>query len=308
MNQPTLPPGTVNLSPQKWREKRPKYRALAGCRDEIVRRYLAKESVESLAAEFGVGISGIYYHLKVADVPRTVGHRSRCTFDETVFDGLPNCAAAAYFCGLLLADGSIGRQTSSGCPTVSLCLQASDIELVKAFREFLKSDHKIEVRQTGGFGGKNLTARISVTSMRLAGVLAKWGVVPRKSGREEAHPLMATNPHFWRGCVDGDGWVSLLRQKGHRHMPAVGLTGSLQLMEQFRAFVLSLSPQCRGSIHRNHSIWMFTTTGTYAVPVIRSLYDHECPSLERKSRVAREMFSWESRTPRLGCHYSRRRN
>ena len=114
---------------------------------------------------------------------------------------------ARYWAGFLFADGTIVRRT--GSPEVAVVLAEKDVAHVEKLRSFLGSDPAItrirKEQQRGNFGGASGTVRFSVRSERLVGRLEHAGMVANQ-GRVACVEL-AHSADFWRGVVDGDGWV-----------------------------------------------------------------------------------------------------
>ncbi len=128
----------------------------------------------------------------------------------------------AYWLGFLAADGCV---TDSGY--VRLALKESDGAHVKAFRDTLGSEHKIQ-------HGKGFVA-VTIGCHQLARDLTRLGVCPRKTLTMKVD--MDSIPdhlrrHYWRGVVDGDGCWHLRTHHGRPHI-SVGITGTEDTCVQF---------------------------------------------------------------------------
>ena len=213
-------------------------------RDEIRRRYEAGDRVKDIRADCGVaGVADIAVSL--GSTPRRPGRWME--LDETRFDGLgpDGDDEALYWAGFLMADGCVDdRRGPGGRPQIRLSLQAGDADHVAAFREFLGSNHKLGRQRHGGRHGgpDSQQVRICVTSGALAAALAKVGVVPRKSHCAKALAGVERSRHFWRGAVDGDGCVRLVRTP-RQVRPYLSLDGaSDELLRQFYDFADANAP------------------------------------------------------------------
>ncbi len=108
----------------------------------------------------------------------------------------PDCA---YFIGFLMADGCV---TGKNGEKLDVLIHGKDRIILERLREFLKSDHPISVVRE-----KYVAFRI--VSPRLTANLAQYGIVPRKTGKEQIKNI--PNEYlrdFIRGYFDGDGCIS----------------------------------------------------------------------------------------------------
>lgn len=222
-------------------------------------------------------------------------HTRTYTLNEAAFDGTSE--EAAYFAGLLFADGCVSDRGE-----LSLSLSRDDGVMVERFREFLGSSHPIRVipGAVPSHGEKHI---LKVRSARLVAALARLGIGPRKSAVATAPAVMRCNPAWWRGCIDGDGWVGLSRDRRPGRAPAaiLGFCGSRRAVEQFAEFVQLTSPgrpvACRPN-GRSEVNWYLRVHGRRAADVIRVLYTGSAIALPRKLAKAREVASHYAEPPR----------
>lgn len=216
--------------------------------------------------------------------------------DHGFFDRI-DTELKAYFLAAMGGDGCVARDTNE----IIFSLKAADIALVEAFRSALRIGNEVRVRKTekdfGGYHFRYKSAVVSVKSQSLAEALAKYGIVPAKTGRmvpalvPDQVPGHLERP-YWRGWVDTDGWVCprLTAAKladGKRRQFEVGLTGDRPVVEAFREFCLRHVPT-RAEIQANHGIWSFAVTDSYAMRIASLLYDGATVYLERKYQAYRE--------------------
>jgi len=185
---------------------------------------------------------------------------------------------AAYWIGFLFADGSVIQQ-QKGAPQVQLRLSEIDRGHLEKFREFLDSTHAITTSPPGNFGGyqSRASARYAVTSRRLAGRLLEMG---RYEGT--IAPELATSRHFWRGVVDGDGSIYILKT-GYS---GISLVGSQRLLEAFLGFLRERSLSGRMTIRPHKSIHGLSTASYLAELIIDELYRNATTALDRKAAAA----------------------
>ena len=205
------------------------------------------------------------------------------TLNEAAFD--VETDEAAYWVGMLITDGNVSRRGHY----VSLGLQERDRAHVEAFRRFLGSSHKISrtparTNRQGKRSGPQV--RLSVASRRLCSALGRYGVVPAKTHSAQVVGL-EWSAAFWRGAVDGDGWVSVTKN-GY---PQIGLVGSRQLTTQFLDFIRGLCPECRATVRSIKTIFGVMLTGRFARRVIEALYGAGGVALGRKRATAARILA-----------------
>ncbi len=218
--------------------------------------------------------------------------------DESVFDDAENSCSAAYWVGFLFGDGNV---TDFG--VVRIQLSGTDRCHVEKFRDFLGTTAPISVipASSSVMGDGRRVSRhemlsLSACSVRLASALSRYGVVPRKTHVAKAVGL-EQSPCFWRGLVDADGTICLLRSSGHLYVD-LSAVGSEALMGQFSAFIRKISPGCKATVRKHKTIWRVATAGRHAYAVIKCLYGGGGPALDRK--MARANYALANCSPESG--------
>lgn len=199
--------------------------------------------------------------------------RRRANINEHVFDVLET-PEQFYWLGFLLADGCVTSRESR--PVVALGLSQRDSAHVERFRQFISSGHRLEVARGA--------CALGVVAPHMAARLMELGIEPRKSGREQASQELSGSRDFWRGVLDGDGWI-----KYHRNgWGEVGLCGSEVLCGQFLSYVRTFV-RTDASVKKapKANCWSIRLRGYHAVTVMRVLYEG-CPvALSRKAVEAK---------------------
>jgi hypothetical protein len=95
-------------------------------------------------------------------------------------------------------------------------------------------------------------------------------------------PELATSRHFWRGVVDGDGSVFILKT-GYS---GISLVGSRRLLEAFLEFLRECNLSGRMTVSPHKSIHEVSTAGHLAELIIDELYRNATTVLERKAAAA----------------------
>lgn len=210
----------------------------------------------------------------------------------------PLSAEARYWIGFLMADGCVSFQRFAS-PHIILGVSAVDRAHLEAFRRFLGAEHAIMnvPATTRVLRGREINikegVRLDVCSEQLAADLARYGVVPNKTRRTVAVPSMERDVDFWRGAVDGDGWVGYSVRRGkHRKEkldPRICLVGTHQLVGQWSAFIRTIT-DCAGTVGPDKGCWQCGATGRHAVRVIQALYSGCHVALPRKLQIAQEIL------------------
>ncbi len=260
---------------------------------EIFDRKASGETFHGLARVFRVArtvIKGAIrrHTLRMQGItPRPTGKPRQYRLNEAAFDDAMTNPDAAYFIGLIMADGCITHRKYT--PRLSIGLAGDDGVMVERLREFLGTDHPTYTNtRYGGFHTGSSFTRIAIDSKRIAAKLAEFGVHARKSMNASVVGL-ESSPDFWRGVIDGDGYLTIPKGE-HLPQPCIGVVGSQLMLNQFAAFVQSFT-ECRAKVAPMQSIWRFETKGRFAVEIIRRLYGYGGMSLPRKQAVADQVMA-----------------
>jgi hypothetical protein len=120
----------------------------------------------------------------------------------------------------------------------------------------------------------------------MASDLYDLGVTPAKTGRT-TYPKQipeALEADFWRGAVDGDGWLCRVKSNDRQQL-VLGFTGDLPMVQAFQKFVTKHTPT-QASITRNGlNLVKFQVTDSYAYTIAEILYRDASVYLDRKHRV-----------------------
>ena len=184
---------------------------------------------------------------------------------------------SAYWAGFLLADGCIhfhlGRY-----PKVILELGIEDREHVEKFREFLQAEAGVKVSHKGA------AARFEVTSQRLVSDLLSLGITERKSLTATVSPSLENNRDFWRGVIDGDGWLGYNSGNGRPH---IGLIGTRATIESFQDFC-----GIEGTVGTQYKMSTAVYYSRKAAKVARVLYAETKLYLDRKKILADSIMEY----------------
>jgi len=244
-------------------------------KDEAVSLYKEGISCPKIGAFFGVSDTAIRGVLKRRGIKLRSNRDShrKISLNETCFDEITE--VSAYWIGFLMADGCISKRGNDSF-TITLRLHKKDINHVKKFRTFLKTDAKILT-----IDGEQV--QLAVKSTALANRLAEFSVIPRKSHTAFAPESLKNNVHFWRGVVDGDGsigkyWI----QRRKKHVVHFSVVGSKNLLMQLKQFIVSNNISSSANVIPHKSIFEYHLTGEFAVEAIGLIYSNSSIYLDRK--------------------------
>jgi hypothetical protein len=222
------------------------------------------EAHERVFSTCGIRACVNYRHLEARPVamPTLPVDRFTCRWVQT--------EAGAWFLGLWMADGYLSLNAS-----MSLALKDHDGAHLAAVALGLQEER---VGLHRGLG----QARVRVGVKWFLPRLAALGITPGpKTGRERAPYGLEHHRHFWRGVVDGDGWISKERR-------VIGLvTASAVLRDQFVGF-LGRAIGCAPTLNdRNRgALYQLQLTGSNAAALASLLYAESIFALPRKRAAA----------------------
>jgi hypothetical protein len=252
-------------------------------KDQIASRYSSGESTIALGEAFGVShvaISGILHRRGIQMRTQSESHR-RLPLNEDAF--VPVTEHSAYWAGFLMADGCVFGNA------VAIVLSPIDVRHLEKFRDFLGSGHQISwVKEKPGTSRRDVV-RIEVKSARLTASLARFGVVAGKTETSQVQ-ILADDRHFWRGVVDGDGWIGLAKRPVADNA-RLDLVGSKPLMTQFASFVSAVRPSANISPRVHKSIYRVGLSGGTARAIIRHLYTEAEIGLDRKIHASMNILA-----------------
>ncbi len=214
--------------------------------------------------------------------------------DETFFDQI-DTEAKAYWLGFLTADGYPANSrllTADGYPATSrvidIGLQRGDEAHLRKLRDALKSTHPIH-RETRKVKGKvHHQSRIRIGSKRLSRALNKLGALAygQLAGLCTSVPVNLQH-HYWRGSVDGDGWIlHALPPKRRTLTWMTGLCGSHEIVQGYVDFIDKRLGHPH-EIYPHGKIYRVDYNGL-ALPrsIVELLYTNAHVFLERKKKAA----------------------
>lgn len=247
--------------------------------ENIALKYQAGITLEALSTEYGTTVWTIRNILKVFEV-ETLSKQGRKTllgvgnnyeyFNDMTKEG------PAYFYGFLLADGNLYKDI------VQIGLNQKDKYILETLKEELNlldnkiKDYDLLVKRTGN---TSQVSSLRFMDRRIVESLRDLGFSERKSGKEVLPEKIKYNRHFWRGMIDGDGFVSTAQNK-----LSVGLIGSKEVCEGFLNFSKMYAYNIKAKVrkHSDCDIYTVTICSSNAEKVLNIMYEDSNFFLERK--------------------------
>ena len=207
-------------------------------KQEIIKFYQSKPmSLKEVERQFELSSPTVIKILK--DIPKYPKAKiNNPNLIEDFFKEI-NTEEKAYFLGLIISDGNVFKDETSGRQaSISITLDLNDEYMLNAFKTAVQANTSI------GKDGRGC-GTIAVRSNLMAQDLAQYGVVPRKS----YITYLPTNiqkqymPHLIRGILDGDGHIQAKLNKDNRFLHSISFCGSHKLMEDISNYcseILSL--------------------------------------------------------------------
>lgn len=244
--------------------------------EDIANRYSSGESAMSIAASLGVSIHVVTDRLRALniDVVNSCIRRLYKDVDENFFNRKDEWSAYTY--GLLLSDGCLHKSRN-----MIITLQESDVPVLETIAEKMgiSSRPNLLLKQSCDGLPSKRTGTISFRHPKLISDLKELGMEERKSTREVAPECFAFDRHFWRGMVDGDGWLMVGKHRG----PALGLCGSERICNQFLEFCKTIVGDIKAKVlRRKGSLFTIVLTKNKCLPIARHLYQDAQICLPRK--------------------------
>lgn len=191
-------------------------------------------SGEQIRKKWGIDKSILYSHLKKHRL-RLTNYQNQCKFNEHVFDCI-DTEEKAYWLGFIFADGYISSHTPNKKKTyrfeLSLAIKDKDhLDKFNIFMGYLGNNVKCDSYRCRWFiGNKHLWTTLN-----------NYGCTPRKSltlkfPDKTIFKSKDLIRHFIRGYFDGDGCVTLQKNK-YSIRPYVSIIGTWEFLNSIEHYL-----------------------------------------------------------------------
>jgi transposase-like protein len=251
---------------------------------QVIDLYLNNQlSQKEIADKFNCCIKTIRNTLIRNNIEIKIQPRKNKNINENYFEKI-DTEQKAYFLGFIFADDNICKNQ------LSIEIHFKDRELLKLFKNELHLKSKISYRKREN----TEVCCIRVVSKKICEDLKQYGIVPNKTYITKHLPKISEEfiPHFLRGLLDGDGWISI-DNSGYYHMGFVSYSKSV--CEDFQEYCNSLINQKSKSKitlkDKNGHSYNCQFQGLKIVKQLATvLYKDNKICLERKFRLVEPLF------------------
>lgn len=237
--------------------------------EQAVALYKSGKAVRPICTELNMDGEALRRVLKDLGILRTRQKSAQIAKSGTsVKDGAFDLLTpeACYWVGFIYSDGHIEKSR----PRITVTLTKDDLPHLHKLAAFVGCD----VREvTGGY------FRIAFSSQRIYDRLLQLGFTNRKTWDITPHESLKYSRDFWRGVVDGDGWIYNKKQI------AVGLCGHENTIKSFLEFLNLNGVNTKAAPYkvkqRNH-LWSCDLHSKKAISTATLLYKDATVYLDRK--------------------------
>lgn len=206
-----------------------------------------------------------------------------------------------YWIGFLYADGHIEKDR----PKISLTLSEKDKHHLEKFNQFISNgtlaindvtqdSPKNYARGQVNFEGKYW--RITFSSKQIYNRLKEFGFTHLKTYSIVPKEYLAYSRDFWRGCIDGDGWVCTTgdkRANGKYDYAEIGLSGTQETCLYFLHYIenINIKTDAQPRKRKDANVYQIDIHNVPAKKVLDLLYKDATIYLDRKYQKYLEIIN-----------------
>jgi len=248
-------------------------------KEKVVQLYLNGTSIRKTALALGINRQTCNSILKNKNIQLREWDNRTYKVNDFYFSQIDS-ENKAYWLGFLMADGCVCGSDNA----LVLGLSSKDRNHLEKFKNDLEAEIPIYDRlQHTGYSKNTFFSSIKISSKQIKNDLQKNGIFPQKTF--VAKPIEINNSfarHFWRGMVDGDGWVCKYETKS-----VIGLCGTYEIVDGFAKFIAEALGFKKLVPKKHSSIFKIVYCGTQNIKQIASLlYGNADAFLDRKKKIA----------------------
>lgn len=246
----------------------------------VLSKYKAGMSARALSKLYHVNKESMVRLLKRNNI--RIRHQPHYTINHKFFDILD--VKSAYWLGFILADGSVSvKKNRAGGTThrLRIKLKASDSKHIRKFLDDINCNRLVKKCIGIAIGKSHRQARVNIGNKYMVNRLINLGVVQNKTLTATV-PKISTHlyKHFWRGFIDGDGWI----QPPSR----LGLIGNKNIVNSFVQYLhtLGINEYLLRKHHSTSGIFVINLRKDATKIVTTELYQDSNIHLNRKYKRA----------------------
>lgn len=253
--------------------------------------YKSGKGVKFIAQQLHMDKPVITRFLKREGIYRTQAEvvrmtKSKAIINDNALDILT--PDALYWIGFLYADGSLEK----GRPRITLTISEIDKSHLEKFVLFFGTGLSIRHVQKKGCMRMNYICnaayRVAFSSSIIYNKLNECGLFSNKTHNVIPHKILTHSRDFWRGVIDGDGWIYSTKVRG------VGLCGHENTIRAFLVFIDNCGIKTETSAiksKRSDHLWSCELHHYKADSVLKLLYENATIYLDRKYQKYQETIN-----------------
>ncbi len=186
--------------------------------------YLSGITFKQLALNYNIPFSSVAVLVRNTGIQIRPKSSIKYQVKDDVFETIDS-EEKAYWLGFITADGCLIKRGK--CKLFTICLSKVDETHLNKLIQFLKFEGPISTY-------KNQVS-ISITSSKLFDSLVNKGVTPLKTFVVKPYLDLSSelSNHYWRGLVDGDGYIQKPSRTKRRFNFQIELYGNEYICEGF---------------------------------------------------------------------------
>jgi len=248
---------------------------------------LSDEQVASCVGLYNAGMSQLEIGKKFSMTQWGIGkilkatgvsaRKTKAVLEEHYFDVI-DTEEKAYWLGFLTADGNIGLDNA-----IRLELKSGDAVHVVRFARAIGYSGLLQKRKDES------AVLLQPKSVILANALRSLGLMSSTKSVDvvPANVVGKLERHYWRGLIDGDGWIG-------KDLKSVGLCGTRKMCVGMRDFFLKNGIVTDAQVHRSEErLWRFGIESKEVKKCVVLLYKDAIVALPRKLALAKKIMGEE---------------
>ena len=195
-------------------------------KSKIINLYANKWSIQNIADKYQTSHSTIHRNLIKWHIQR----RSLQKYFPKIPDINNLTNKDYYWCGFMAADGCLFKGKRSKTYRIQLSLQKRDKKHLEKFCQYLNLPLSIIK-----FNSRTNSYSVVFCNQIIYKFYNSLWITSKKSLTYKVHPLLASNKHFWRGIIDGDG--CLYSVKNYKNQIHINLVGTKDVCLKFKKYI-----------------------------------------------------------------------
>jgi len=264
--------------------------------DELIKR--SHLSSVDIARELGISHQAVQERIhrlgierSKDDIVRDYADKSRrYCLDLSHFDGPDQIGC--YYLGLLYADGCLRARNGRLACTLSLVLKERGV--LQQLLSDLNCNKKIETVYTNSWGKRYAANRIVFDNIHFGRKLCELGMRPGPDYKRSL-PEIRHWPDFVRGFLDGDGYVSIRKNKHNTNFLTIGFSLTYRgFGVQLQDRIASETGVMMNGPYKTKSIYAMLATYKKAESIAAWLWSDPVRAMPRKYNRYRSFIDGES--------------